>query len=257
MKIEGLYLLCRPSVPMGCITPIIARIWRSVSLFAACCSVVACATPLPDNTPALDESRARDVVAVIDVISVRDFERNGCFGYAGQMSDGSTQIICSSPPPFKVWARVVSQLYGPPLPRSISFKTESHWGSRFLSDGNLKLVHLVTDGNVVLMPNGAAANVGFDLGGDLFVPAYPDEISWLPCGTNALKSAVRITTPAHRFVETWQEPFEPSPPEVLDEDRIYFVTVGERRYPRFGIPIDSISRFLADKQPDRGALRCL
>ena len=191
--------------------------WRAAFVCAACFSAVSCFAPLRDNTPALVESRAKDIVVVIDVLSVRSFERDGCFGY---------------------------------------FKTESHWGTRSLTDGNLKLVHLVTDGNVVLMPNEAQANVGSDARGDLFVPAYPYEISWLPCGTNAFKKHVKFTTPVNRFGETWQEPFMPSPREVLEQDALYFVTIGERRYPRFGIPIDSISKFLSDEHPEREAFRC-
>lgn len=219
--------------------------------------MAACAAPpLRDNTPALDESKAEDIVAVIDVISVRDFERDSCFGYQLRASDGSDEIICSSPPPFKVWARVVTQLYGSPIQRSISFETDSHWGSRFLSDGNLKLVHRVTDGNVVLMPNEAAANVGSDRGGHLFVPAYPDEISWLPCGTNALKKTVRVRPGGNRFAEIRQEPFEPSPPEVLEQERTYFITAGQHIVPRFGIPVDSLSKFLLDKGPERDDFSC-
>jgi hypothetical protein len=203
------------------------------------------------------ESRAKDIVAIIDVISVRSFERDGCFGYMTEADDGSAQLICSSPPPFRVSARVVTQLYGPRIHEPISFKTASHWGTRSLANGNLKLVHLVTDGDVTLMPNEAQVDVGSDVSGDLFVPVYPYEISWLPCGTNAFKQQVTFSTPANRFGEIWQEPAMPSPPAVLKEDGIYYATVGKRRYPRFGIPIDAISKFLSYKQPDRDAFRCL
>src|SRR5687767_7004104 len=153
--------------------PTIARTRRAAFLCAACFSASSCLAPLRDDSPPLVESRAKDIVAIIDVISVRSFERDGCFGYMTEADDGSAQVICSSPPPFRVSARVVTQLYGPRIHGPISFKTASHWGTRSLANGNLKLVHLVTDGDVTLMPNEAQVDVGSDVSGDLFVPVYP------------------------------------------------------------------------------------
>jgi len=233
-----------------------ARAWRAAFLGTACSCAAACVTPLPDDRPALAEDRAEDIVAVIDVISVRDFERDECFGYILQAPDGTPEVFCASPPPFNVWAKVVTQLYGPHVPQSISFKTASHWGHRTLTDGNLKLVHLVTDGTVVLMPNEAAADVGTDQRGDLFTPSY-GEIGWLPCGTDALKERVIFRSPTDRFAEEWQEPAFPTPPERLARDNFYFVNDGEHQYPRFGIALDSISEFLHDKHPARDDFSCI
>ena len=235
----------------------LARIWLIAFPCAACVSAASCAVaPLPNTSPPLVESRAKDIVVLIDVASVRDFERDGCFGYVLEGDDGSVEVLCASPPPFRVRANVVTQLYGPPIRRSITFKTESHWGSHFLTDGNLKLVHLVTDGDVVLMPNEEASDVGSDSRGDLFVPAYPGGISWLPCGTDPLKEQVTFRVPANRFAEPSQEPVLATPPGRLAEDRAFFVADGGRRYPRFGIPIESISEFLRAKQPGRDDFAC-
>jgi hypothetical protein len=105
------------------------------------------------------------------------------------------------------------------------------------------------DGKVILMPDEHEVNVGSDANDNLFVPAYPSQIGWLPCGTNALKQSVAIRDPADRFSEMWQEPVFPSPQDVLPQERIYYVTDGERKYPRYGISIEAISKFLRYKKP--------
>jgi hypothetical protein len=234
----------------------VVSIGRSVFISAACLSAVACVRPLPDTTPPLVESRTKDIVLVIDVMSVRSFERDGCFGYELPTVDGGVEVFCASDPPFKVLAKVVTRVYGPWIGATVSFKTHSHWGTRPMTNGNLKLVHLVTDGNVVIMPDEEQADVGADTRGVLFVPAHPHDIEWLPCGTNALKKHVIFQSPGDRFSEQSPKPMLPSPPEVLTEDETYYLTDGDRRYPRFGIPVDSISRLLHDTHPDRDDFRC-
>lgn len=223
-----------------------------MALMCAALLGASCTAPasLRDDSPPLDESRAKDIVAIIDVISVREYERDSCFGYEIEDASGRAYVLCSSPPPFEVWARVVKQLYGPPLGGSISFKTSSHWGPRFLTDGNRKLVQLVTDGKVLVMPNESASNVGASFAGTMFVPVYPREIGWLPCGTNALKERVAFRTPADMFGEIWQKPqMIPLTEEQLAEEDFYFFRRGQRQYPRFGISVVAIEKFLSEKQP--------
>jgi hypothetical protein len=202
--------------------------------------------------PPLDESHAKAIVAVIDVVSVRFYERNGGFGYMLEGSDGEQDIIYASAPPFRVQARVVSQLYGPPLDRSIQFKTHSHWGKANLTNGNLKMVYLLTDGNVLLEPDDHDTNVGVDSRGRLFVPAYPYPIHFLPCGVDAYKQLISVRTPPNAFAEPLpREPAFPSPPDLLkkieDEERLYYKIKGNLRYPRYGILVDHISRFLKEE----------
>jgi hypothetical protein len=106
------------------------------------------------------------------------------------------------------------------------------------------------------MPNENVVEVGSDAKGKLFVPAYEHEISWLPCGTDAIKTQVTFKSPADKFARDWQEPVFPSPPEILKQQAIYYVADGERRYPRFGISIESLSSFLLEKQPGGEAFGC-
>jgi len=241
------------------------RALRTMSRWAAglsaCLCVVSCVSPLPDNLPPLDESRSTDIYAVIDVGSVRFYERNGGLGYSIVDSDGEEAVIYASEPPFRVRARVVTQLYGPYLGRSISFKTHSHWGKRSLTNGNLKLVHLVTDGRVLVEPDENDADVGIDSRGRLVVPVYPSPIHLLPCGVEAYKQRVTVRTPANGFAEPLpMEPAIPTPPDLqkqIDaEERIYYRNTGKLLYPRYGIPIEDIARFLKEKHLAGGELRC-
>jgi hypothetical protein len=233
---------------------VIARLSRITAVLSACLCVVSCASPLPDNLPPLDESRAKDIVAVIDVVSVRFYERNGGLGYTIVDSDGEESIVYASAPPFRVLAKVVTQLYGPDLGRSIHFKTHSHWGKEKLTNGNLKLVHLITDGNILMEPDESDANVGVDSRGRLFVPVYPHAIHFLPCGVEAQKQLVTVREPADGFAEPLQmEPLIPTPPELLkeleDKERYYYRVKGRLRYPRYGIFVDDIARLLKAKNP--------
>jgi hypothetical protein len=230
------------------------RLLRSALVGATCLVLVSCVRPLRNDWPELDESRATDIVAVIEVLSTRYFERNGCFGYLIESEDGSEEVLCASAPPFRVRATVVRQLYGPPIGRSVTFKTSSHWGTRPLTDGNLKLVHLLIDGENIEMPNEWGASIGVDFEGKLFMPAYSGEYSWLPCGIDSLKKPVTVKAPANRFVE--EEANVASPPERARHDRIYYVSDGERRYPRYGIPIESLAGFLQMKRPPGEGLWC-
>jgi hypothetical protein len=230
------------------------RSWRSTLVCAICLVLVSCVSPLRNDGVELDASRAKDIIAVIEVLSTRYFERNGCFGYLIETEDGSQEVLCASAPPFRVRATVVRQLYGPRIGSSVAFKTSSHWGKRPFTDGNLQLVHLQIDEEMIEMPNELQANVGVDVEGELFVPAYPDEISWLPCGTNSLKKPVTVKAPANRFAE--EVAGLASPPGRAAQDRIFYVSDGERRYPRYGIPIESLASFLQKKRPPDKGLWC-
>jgi hypothetical protein len=238
---------------------------RSLSIIAGLSTyliVVSCVSPLPDNVAPLDESRARDIIAVIDVDSVRFYERNGGFGYSIVGPDGEEDITYASAPPFRVRARVVTQLYGPRLTRSIHFRTHSHWGKERLTNGNFKLVHLITDGNTLLEPDEHDADVGVDSRGRLFVPAYPSPIHLLPCGVAVHKQLVTVRTPANGFAEPL--PMKPAIPTPLDlqkrideEEGYYYRIRGRLRYPRYGIPVDDIAKFLNEKHPVGRELRCV
>jgi len=242
--------------------PAFARSLRIAAGLSAFLCVVSCVSPLPDDLPQFDESRAKDIIAVIDVDSVRFYERNGGFGYSTVGSDGEEEILYASEPPFRVRARVVTQLYGPHLGRSILFKTHSHWGKRSLTNGNLKLVHLVTDGNILLEPDESDTNVGVDARGRLFVPVYPYPIHFLPCGVEEHKQPVVVRTPSNAFAEPLleMEPVIPTPPDVLkqiqDEERNYYRIKGGLRYPRYGVPVADIERVLKEKHPASEEFRC-
>jgi hypothetical protein len=113
------------------------------------------------------------------------------------------------------------------------FLIESEDGS-----GNLKLVHLLIDGEMIEMQNEQEADVGVDVEGELFIPAYPSEIAWLPCGTNS---------PANRFAGQVAD---------LASSSEFYASDGERRYPRYGIPVESLARFLQKKRPQGEGFRC-
>jgi hypothetical protein len=241
---------------------VFARSCRVAAGLAAYLCVVSCISPLPDNLPPLDESRAKHIVAVIDVVSVRTYERNGGLGYSTEDSDGEESILYASEPPFRVRARVVTQLYGPPLGSSIHFKTHSHWGRKKLTNGNFKLVHLLTDGNTLLEPDEHDADVGVDSRGRLFVPAYPYPIHFLPCGVDAHKEVVTVRSPAGGFATPLpMEPAIPTPPDLLkkieDEERGYYRIEGGLMYPRYGTPVDDMAKFLKEKNPVGEELRCV
>ena len=233
-----------------------ARFQRFTIGLSACFSIASCVTPLPDNAPPLMESRARDIVAVLEVISVRFYERKGGLGYSMVDDDGQEYVLYASDPPFRVRARLVSQLYGPALGREITFKTHSHWGTGPLTNGNLKLVHLVTDGTIVVMPDEQQADAGLDRKGMLVTPVHPNEISWLPCGTNALKVPLSARSSTRFRAYSGSEPSE--------EDKAYFWFEGSRKdkdllqiYPRYAIPIDQLAMFLQAKQPKGEDFWCL
>ena len=233
---------------------VFARSLRISAALSAYLCLVSCVSPLPDNMPPMDDSRTKDVIAVIEVVSVRFYERNGGLGYSIVGSDGEEAVIYASEPPFQVNARVVTQLYGPHLGRSIRFKTHSHWGTEHLTNGSLKLVHLVTDGSTLLEPDENDTDVGVDSRGRLFVPAYPYSIHLLPCGVEAHKQFVTIGKPASGFAEPLQmEPVIPTPPDLLkkleDEEHKYYRIKGRLRYPRYGIRVDDIAKFLREKKP--------
>jgi hypothetical protein len=237
------------------------KTWRMTVGLSTYLCVVSCISPLPDDAPPLDESRAKDIVAVIDVVSVRFYERNGGFGYSMVDSDGEEGVIYASAPPFRVSARVVTQLYGPRLSRSIRFKTHSHWGKDRLTNGNLKLVHLVTDGITLEEPDENDADVGVDSRGRLFVPVYPSPIHLLPCGVEVHKQPLTARRPANGFAKPMpMEPAIPTPPDLQkkleDEERYYYRIRGRLRYPRYGISVDDIAKFLKEKRPDDGEFRC-
>jgi hypothetical protein len=210
--------------------------------------------PLNEYEPPLLKTVVHTSVAVIEVRSARYYRRDEC-------------INCwySSPPAFQVKARVVAQLYGPPLDASIIFDTHSHWGrERLTRGGNLKLVRLISDGVSLQVPAENEVDVGTDVRNRLIVPAYPYGIQILPCGTDALREPVTIRTPSDRFGEPRLEYDDSvialSPPEAIQEekedDRIYYRTEGKQRYPRYGIPIDSIAKFLQAEQPSNEDFHC-
>jgi hypothetical protein len=245
----------------GSMMSIFGKTWRITAGLSAYLCVCSCISPLPDDVPPLDESRAKDIVAVIDVVSVRFYERNGGFGYSMVDADGEESVIYASAPPFRVSARVVTQLYGPRLSRSIHFKTHSHWGKDRLTNGNLKLVHLETDGITLMEPDENDTDVGVDSRGRLIVPVYPSPIHLLPCGVEVHRQLVTVTTPASGFAETLpMEPAIPTPPDLQkkidDEERVYYRIKGELRYPRYGIPVDDIAKFLKETRPAYGEFWC-
>jgi len=178
-------------------------------------------------------------------------------GYSTVGPDGEVEdVIFASEPPFRVTARVVTQLYGPRLGRSIHFKTHSHWGKRHLTNGNLKLVHLMIDGNFLLEPDENDTDVGVDSRGKLFVPVNPDPIHILPCGVDAQKQLVTATKPVSRDaipLAMQPAPVMATPPDLQkkleDEERTFFRINGGLLYPRYGIRLDDVARFLKAKDP--------
>jgi hypothetical protein len=227
-----------------------ARFWRVTVGLLTCLTTVSCVTPLPDNVPPLVESRARDIVAVVEVISTRFYERTGGYGYPMVDEDGEEYFQYASAPPFRVRARVISQLYGPSLDREISFKTHSHSGKKLFTGGNLKLVHLLTDGIVTVARDDHVSDVGRDENGMLITPVDPIEILWLPCGTHALKVPI-----SERTSTKFGGYSEPDPDETqkayfwLDEKSRKY-KYGFPKYPRYAIPIEQLASFLQEKQPE-------
>ena len=226
-----------------------ARFWRVTVGLSAYLSIVSCVTPLPDNVPPLVESRAQNIVAVIEVISVRFYERTGGFGYPMVDKDGREFFEYASAPPFRVRARLISQLYGPALDREIAFKTHSHWGTKYFTNGHLKLIHLVTDGRTIVAPDEHQSDAGTDSSGKLITPANPWDIEWLPCGTNSFK------TPLSEKSSTKFGGY--SIPDPNEEEKAFFwfdekspkYKYGFPKYPRYAIPIDQLAMFLQEKQP--------
>jgi hypothetical protein len=234
-----------------------ARFWYAMVGLLACLSTTSCATPLLDNVPPLQESRAREIVAVIQVLSIRFYSRTGGFGYQMVDKDGQEHFQYASDPPFRVRARVISQLYGPPLTREISFKTHSHWGTKYFTGGNLKLVHLETDGNILVAPDEHVADAGTDEDGRLITPASPDDIIWLPCGTNRLKVPISKRISMNFGGYSIPDPNEEQKASYWFDEKSRKYKYGFPKYPLYSIPLDRLAMFLQETQPKREDFWCL
>ncbi|WP_331611472.1 hypothetical protein [Povalibacter sp.] len=154
-------------------------------------------------------------------------------------------VICMDPPPFKLQAEVVQQLFGPPLPASIAVASTSHYGIPRASQDALHLIHLLWDGTVIVMPRYHRVEVGEDARGELAFPAYPDEVWWLPCGTNAMKTEMAFRSPRNRFAEPTDE-FDEKP---LASHADFFIAGRSSIRPRYGIRISDLTRFLEERRP--------
>jgi hypothetical protein len=115
---------------------------------------------------------------------------------------------------------------------------------------------LETDGNILLEPDESDTDVAVDSRGRLFVPVHPNPIHILPCGVEAHKQLVTATKPVSGFaapLAMQPAPVIPTPPDLQkhleDEERIYFRIKGGLLYPRYGIRVDDIARFLKTKVP--------
>lgn len=95
------------------------------------------------------------------------------------------------------------------------------------------------------MPRYHRADVGEDTRGQLVIPAYPDEIWWLPCGVNAMKKDVTFRFPRNRFAV----PHEDFDERLLVSHADFFETSKKSVRPRYGIRIDDLLGFLKERQP--------
>lgn len=192
---------------------------------------------MPEPFPDLDESRLTDAVAVV---------RFGHGTYLQQFPGcDEPDVICMDPPPFRLQAEVVEQVFGPPLPSKISFVSTSHFGIPRTRADTLQMIHLVHDGNFYLMPRYQRAEVGEDASGKLMIPAFPDEIWWLPCGTNAMKTKAKFRFPRNGFAEHEEDVDR----ELLTEHPDFYTSTGKHVRPRYGIRIDDLAEFLKQRQP--------
>jgi hypothetical protein len=209
-------------------------------------TLLASCVATPEPFPNIDESVTKDIVAVVR------FQGATYLQEFPECND--PDIICMDPPPFKMKAEVIEQIFGPRLPRFISFYSTSHYGIPPAREDALELVHLVSDGTAYLMPRYHSVLVGEDSGGELVIPAHPDEIYWLPCGTDALKSEVNFKYPRDRF----SQPTEYLPQKWLNEHPEYLVSNGKSARLRYGIEVDKLSQFLNSLQPSgKDAFSCI
>lgn len=210
----------------------------------ACCAlslIVASCASVVRHYPDLDESRVKDVVAVVQIHDGRYLED---LRECGETQEGEI-VICMDPPPFVVRADITQQLFGPRLPPTIEFVSTSHYGIPRVRSDEALLVHLRTDGKSIVMPRYHGLRVGEDVWGELSVPAQPEEIWWLPCGTNALAKRVQFQFPQGAFAEPrdWV-----SDESLAEHPDFYFVSNRSVR-PRLAIPIDSLEAFLKERRP--------
>lgn len=217
---------------------------RAALIVVASLLVASCAS-LPDTYPELDETRTTDAVAAV---------RFGTGAHLRQFPECSEpDVICMDPPPFRLRARVVAQLYGPPLPRTLWFASTSHYGIPRHDAGRLQLVHLVSDGDTHVMPRYHRDEVGRDASGELMMPVYPHEIPWLPCGTHAIRVEADFRMPRDRF----SEPASPYLLEQAKEHPEFYIADRTHVRPRYGIRMDDLAKFLSDRQPSgRDAFQC-
>lgn len=181
-------------------------------------ALVSCASA-PQKYPELDQSRLVDVVAIVELQGGHYFPEDPTCN----KEVGNEIIICMDPPPFEMHAEIAKQLLGPWLPPRIDFVSTSHYGMPRDRPGELRLVHLLTDGKSIVMPRYHSDAIGEDYQGGLAVPLWAEgDIPWLPCGTNALKTPVSF-----RFIASDYRKAAPQP----------------------AITIDALERFLKDRRP--------
>jgi hypothetical protein len=181
-------------------------------------ALVSCASA-PQKYPALDQSRLVDVVAIVELQGGHYFPEDPTCN----KTVGDEIIICMDPPPFEMHAEVVQQFLGPRLPPRIDFVSTSHYGMPRDRLGELRIVHLQTDGKSIVMPRYHSEVLGEDYQGGLAVPVRGNaNIYWLPCGTSALAKPVSF--------------------QFLPRDHRL---VG----PQPAIAIDTLERFLKERRP--------
>jgi hypothetical protein len=213
-----------------------AEMNKRAVLIVTCALVSSCALT-PESFPGLDASKLTDAVAVV---------RFGNGVYLQQFPGCEDEnVICLDPPPFRLQAEVVEQVFGPPLPRTISFVSTSHFGIPRTRPDALQMIHLISDGAVHVMPRYHRAEVGEDARGELVIPAFPDEIWWLPCGINTMKAEVTFRFPRNRFAE----PAEDIDQKLLANHPDFYVLGGKNIRPRYGVRIDDLAEFLKECQP--------
>lgn len=88
-------------------------------------------------------------------------------------------------------------------------------------------------------------DIGEDARGQLVIPAYPDEIWFLPCCVNAMRKRVTFQFLRDRFAVP-REDFDES---LLAAHADYFETSRKSVRPRYGIRVDDLKEFLQKRQP--------
>jgi hypothetical protein len=110
--------------------------------------------------------------------------------------------------------------------------------------GELLLVHLRTDGSTIVMPRYHSVSVGEDTAGRRVIPASPEDVWWLPCGTHSLARRVQFSSPSDGFEQARGSISEE---RLANHPDFYFVAARHVR-PRLGIAVDAVAELVKERQ---------